>query len=106
MPNSIITRQELSVDCSGVKHKIESRSQYDLSILAMLACKWLSDRRMLFSPAHLQIGREHKSRILVLDGLGDGMCVVQAYEFITNVFVFQNGLITVHPHILRLELSI
>ena len=61
------------MDCSNTKRIIQSASEYDLASLAVLVSKWLSRGRMLFSPAHLQVGRVCGSRILVLDGLGDGM---------------------------------
>jgi len=70
---SAYKRQEDAVDCSTTKRIVQPASEYDLGSPAVLVSKWLSCGRILFSPAHLQVVRVCGSRILVLDGLGDGM---------------------------------
>ena len=69
---SVYISHKNAVDCSAIKRTIEPASECDLGSLAVLVSKWLSCGRMLFSPAHLQVERVTKSRILILDGLGDG----------------------------------
>ncbi|KAL9102299.1 MAG: hypothetical protein Q9163_002544 [Psora crenata] len=46
-------------------------SQIYLRRDALLASRWLSFDRVLFSPAHFEIRSNHKDRVLVLDGLGN-----------------------------------
>jgi len=64
--------QQDSLDRSAIQRTIGPWSDYNHSILAVLVSRWLSFGRMLFSPAHLQLGREGGGRLLVIDSLGDG----------------------------------
>jgi len=70
--SSVYIRQKDAVDCLTTKRTVAPASECGLDSLAVLVRKWLSCERMLSSPAHLQVERVTKSRILILDGLGDG----------------------------------
>jgi len=81
---SVCIYRGIAVDYSTTNRTIVSGPKYDLDILAVLVYKWLCCGRMLFSPARLQVEKERGSRILVIDGLGDGTCTGEAGKFTAN----------------------
>ena len=63
-------------------------SQIYLRRDALLASRWLSFDRILFSPAHFEIQSNPKDRVLVLDGLGNDEWSYYCAENYTGAMVY------------------
>jgi len=60
------------VEDSSRISNLEQRTSSGLRFGALMTSKWLSFGRVLFSPAHRDISEKTDSRVLVVDGLGNG----------------------------------
>ena len=70
------SRDSVSIQLAEAK-QMGFESMANLRFGALMTSKWLSFGRVLFSPVHDELKSPQDDRILIIDGLGKGMCIAK-----------------------------
>ena len=91
-PDSLAGRENMQKSIATPTRAVETHSGpvilSSLRFDALMASRWLSFDRVLFSPALVEAKRYHKDRVLVLDGLGNDDWSFYCAETYVNVDIF------------------
>ncbi len=87
-PDSLAGRENRQTPPIAAKSHLGPTIQSNLRFDALMTSRWLSFDRVLFSPALVEAKRNHKDRVLVLDGLGNDDWSFYCAETYVEVDIF------------------